>query len=146
LPKPRNYALVLVVEDDDERVADFRKWLAHPSVRLLHVKTGDAALKCVESDKYDLILLDHDLDKHHPLGRLAPITGTKVVDRLVASRLNRQTRILIHSMNPGARDNMFARLQANGFDVEVRPFAEWTRESAVEVRETVLEDWEVEQG
>lgn len=144
MTKPRSYALVLVIEDDDERVADFRRWLAHPSTRLLHVKTGDAALRCVELDRYDLILLDHDLDKQHPMGRLAKINGTVIVNRLIASRTNRRTRIVIHSMNPGARDDMHRRLQSNGFDVEVRPFTGWTADSAAELRESVVEEWEAD--
>ena len=41
----RDYVLLLVVEDDDQRVADSRVWFAHPRIRLLQVKTEDEALK-----------------------------------------------------------------------------------------------------
>ena len=137
----RDYVLVLVVEDNNERVTDFRRWLAHPSIRLLHVKTGDAALRCVATDRYDLILLDHDLDLQHPDGRLAQVNGTNVVEQLVASRVNRMTPVIIHSMNPGARNRMFLRLQANRFAVEIKPFSEWTPHFAAELREELLEEW-----
>jgi len=138
----REYVLVLVVEDDDERVADFRVWFAHPRIRLLHVKTGDAALRCVETDRYDLILLDHDLDLQHPQGRLGSVNGTNVVARLVASRVNRQTPVIIHSMNPGARNRMLQTLKANGFEVRVNPFAEWRPEWAQDLRDELLEEFE----
>ena len=142
----RDYVLVLVVEDNNERVAEFRRWLAHPSVRLLHVKTGDAALRCVETDCYDLILLDHDLDLQHPEGRLAQVNGTNVVERLAASRMNRTTPVIIHSMNPGARNRMFLRLKANRFAVEMKPFAEWTAHWAAELREELIEEWRADRG
>ena len=139
----RDYVLVLIVEDDDQRVVEFHSWLGHPNIRLLHVKTGDAALKCVETDRYDLILLDHDLDLQHPLGRLGSVNGTNVVARLVASRANRETSVIIHSMNPGARNRMFLTLQANDFDVQVKPFAEWQPEWAESLKRELLEEWEM---
>jgi len=142
----RDYVLVLVVEDNNERVSDFQRWLAHPSIRLLHVKTGDAALRCVETDRYDLILLDHDLDLQHPNGRLGQVNGTNVVERLVASRVNRMTPVIIHSMNPGARNRMFLRLKANRFAVEIRPFAEWSDAWAGELREDLLLEFQADRG
>jgi CheY-like chemotaxis protein len=141
----KDYVLVLIVEDDDERVVDFRNWLAHPDIRLLHVKTGDAALRCVETDRYDLILLDHDLDLQHPMGRLGSVNGTNVVARLVASRANRETPVIIHSMNPGARNRMFLTLQANRFDVQIKPFAEWRPEWAEDLKQELLEEFEAGQ-
>lgn len=136
-------AIVLVVEDDDNRYAWFRAWLAEPRIRLLRVTTGDAALRSVE-DRYDLILLDHDLDKHHPLGRLARIDGSAIVDRLVSTRANRETRIVIHSMNPAARSRMHQRLLANGYDAELKPFAEWTPAWARDLVGKLIEEWESE--
>ena len=137
----RNYALILLVEDDDGRVGDFRRWLGAPDVRLLWVRTGDAALRCVETDCYDLILLDHDLDLHHPVGRLGRVSGTNVVDRLIASSVKRRMPIIIHSMNPGARNNMYLRLRANKFDVELQPFAEWSDVSAQKLLQGIRAEW-----
>lgn len=138
--------LVLVVEDNNERVAEVRRWLAHPGIRLLHVRTGDAALRCVETDRYDLILLDHDLDLQHPEGRLGQVNGTNVVERLVASRVNRTTPVIVHSMNPGARNRMFLRLEANRFAVEMKPFAEWTAHWAAELKEELVGEWRADRG
>jgi CheY-like chemotaxis protein len=139
--KTRDYVLVLVVEDNPERVELFEQWLRHPQLRLLHVTTGDAALKCVETDPYDLILLDHDLDLQHPMGRMGSVNGTNVVARLVASRINRATFTVIHSMNPGARNRMYLTLRANGFDVQIKPFAEWTPHWAAQLRDEIIEEW-----
>lgn len=139
----RHYALILLVEDDDRRVGEFMRWFAAPDVRLLWVRTGDAALRCVETECYDLILLDHDLDLQHPRGHLGKVSGTNVVDRLIASSVNRRTPIIIHSMNPGARNNMYLRLRANKFDVEIRPFSEWSDVSAQKVLQDLRAEWVV---
>lgn len=139
--RPRAYLLVLVVDDDDDRVAWFRAWLTHPRVRLLHVRTGDAALRAV-GERYDLILLDHDLDKQHPMGRLAKVNGTAIVERLVSARKNREARIVIHSMNPAARARMHEVLAANGHDVALQPFSEWNARWARDLLDEVVEEWE----
>ena len=136
----RDYVLVLVVEDNPERVELFRQWLEHPDVRLLHVRSGDGALNCLK-DRFDCILLDHDLQEGHPLGSKGKVDGRGVVDRLVQSGVNRRTPIVIHSMNPGGRNEMFLRLRANGFAVEMKPFAEWTAHWAAELREDLVEEW-----
>jgi CheY-like chemotaxis protein len=136
----RDYALVLVVEDNPERVARFREWMGHPQLRLLHVRSGDGALGCL-NDRFDCILLDHDLDEDHPMGSRGTVDGRGVVDRLVQSNVNRRTPIIIHSANPAGRNEMFQRLKANGFAVEIRPFTEWTPHFAAELREELLEEW-----
>ena len=136
----RDYLLVLIVEDNPERVARFTEWLGHPQLRLLHVRSGDGALGCLK-DRFDCILLDHDLDENHPMGTLGTVDGRGVVDRLVQSGVNRRTPIYIHSMNPGGRNEMFQRLKANGFAVEIKPFSEWTQHFAAELREELLEEW-----
>jgi len=132
--------LVLVVEDNPERVARFREWLGHAHLRLLHVRSGDGALSRL-NDQFDCILLDHDLDENHPMGSRGTVDGRGVVDRLVLSNVNRRTPIIIHSANPAGRNEMFQRLNANGFAVEIRPFTEWTPHFGAELREELLDEW-----
>lgn len=141
----RDYVLVLVVEDNPQRVELFQKWLQHPNLRLLHVRSGDGALNCL-TDRFDCILLDHDLLENHPLGGTANVDGRGVVDQLVQSGVNWRTPIIVHSMNPGGRNEMYQRLRANGFSVEIKPFAEWTGRWAEDLKEELLEEWGVARG
>jgi hypothetical protein len=110
----RDYVLVLVVEHNPERVELFRKWLENPRVRLLHLKSGDGALNCLK-DRFDCILLDHDLLENHPLGAKAKVDG---------------------------RNEMSQRVKANGFIVEIKPFGEWTEWWAADLKEELLEEFE----
>lgn len=96
---------VLVVEDDDTRITKFERWLP-PVFRLVHCRTGGAALGLLErSDTWDFpgVMLDFDLDKQ---SRTIPyVNGGQVLD-LALSRLDHSTHILVHSTNDSAARRM----------------------------------------
>jgi len=119
----RNFVLVLLVEDDEERANRIKYLLRHEQVRIVHARLGEQAVGCIR-EKFDLILLDHDLPGERPLGS-SGIDGRGVVAKIVASAVNRSTPIIIHSMNPAGRNEMARALVSNGYLVEIRPFAEW---------------------
>ena len=130
---------ILIVEDNPARVDQFRLWLNHPRIRLIHVRSGDGALRCLE-ERWDAILLDHDLLFEHPLGReRARIDGRGVVRRLIERGVNRQTPCIIHSMNPGGRNAMYQLLRANRHDVLIKPFDDWSEKWAHDLRAELLE-------
>lgn len=54
---------ILIVEDDDERVAKFRSWLPE-TMRIVHARSAGSAIGILQRDKgrvYAGIMLDHDL-------------------------------------------------------------------------------------
>ncbi|MCI0620813.1 MAG: response regulator [Acidobacteria bacterium] len=132
----RRYRSILLVEDNDSRAKKIRAWFRHERVNIVQARSGEKALGCLE-DRYDLILLDHDLGEGHPLAKCI-VDGRRVVAKLVASTVNRGTPIIIHSMNLAARNEMAGMLRSNGFLFEIRPFNEWDQSYAAEILEDLL--------
>ena len=98
---------ILIVEDDDTRVARFERWMP-PVFRLVHCRTGGAALGLLErSDPWDFpgMMLDFDLDKH---SKTSPYVDGEQALHLALSRLDHSTNILVHSTNDAAASRMVA--------------------------------------
>jgi CheY-like chemotaxis protein len=130
---------VLVVEDDNRRVEDFRAWCP-PDITLVHAKNGAAALGILERDRGDVfagVMLDYDLQKQLYV-EAAHLTGLDVARR-IALRLSRDTMVLVHSMNPSDRGKAVALLEEAGFPVLQIPMEDLDRKQFLawiaEVRE-----------
>ncbi len=106
---------ILFLDDDEYRHTavklDTRR-IAH--AQLVAVRTVDEAIGYIDAMKFDLILLDHDLDGQVYVAS-GPGTGYEVAEYIPGS-INADTRVIVHTMNEaGAR----AMLQAIG------PTASW---------------------
>ena len=125
---------ILVVENSQQRVADFESWLPEDSdVLLKPIRIGNVAITMVERDQprdWLGIMLDHDLDV---LNTAIPYKSGWDVAVAMVSNTNREVPVLVHSMNPAGADRMCRLLEAEGFDSVTRnPFSEVTQEAFLE--------------
>jgi CheY-like chemotaxis protein len=120
---------LLLVEDDDERIARFAAW-GPPDARWVVARGGGRALGLLERDPgrvYAGLLLDHDLPGQAVNAAERNVTGTEVARGIVRC-VDPEIPILIHSRNRGAARRMTTTLAAAGFEVSVIPMAELTQE------------------
>lgn len=134
---------VLAIEDDAKRLALLKEYFQHERLIVVAATSAQAAIRTVKNERFDLILLDHDLAQNNPLGAEgAEMSGTNVASALAASQVNRRTPVKVHSMNPNKRQRMHDVLAANHFDVAIVPMDTWTRAMAQEIVEELLADLE----
>lgn len=124
---------ILIVEDNDQRVARFSAMLNLANVHLVHAASGGQALGILQRDRnvYDGIMMDHDLTESARTERDLGISGRNVVQAVIHSQALRKPPVLIHSMNPVGAASMETELDRAGFPVECIPYAELTRERLV---------------
>lgn len=108
---------VLFLDDDEFRHVLVRLDLRRVGARLVAVRTAAEAIRQVKRQKFDLILLDHDLDGqvYVPSG---PGTGYEVAEYIPGS-INRDTRVIVHTLNQDGAKKM---LEAIGHTAEWVPF------------------------
>lgn len=111
---------VLVLDDDPGRLEAFTRHFSRGAC-LSTARTADMAIWCLSQRHWDYVYLDHDLG-------LTPVPdpgdGTQVVDYIVEMARRgrfRQTRFVIHSLNPVDGPKMARRLEAAGLYVKYRP-------------------------
>ena len=95
---------ICVVEDYEGRVEAFQM-LLHPH-DLTICRTAKEGTDAVEVEKFDVIFLDHDL------GEGEDDNGFWVA-KAVARGVNKETPVVIHSMNPVGAENIFHQLRYN---------------------------------
>jgi CheY-like chemotaxis protein len=113
---------VLFLDDDEFRHVVVRLDLRKIGARLTAVRTVAEALRYLEREKFDLVLLDHDLDGKvmTPSG---PGTGFEVAARLPKT-VNRGTRVIVHTLNEAGAKKM---VEAIGPNAEWVPFQNLSR-------------------
>lgn len=132
-------ALILIVEDDDRRVAKLNEWLPD-SFRLVHVKSGGQAIGVLNrshSFEFAGVMLDYDLDIRPERG---VITGAQVAEHVLCN-VDSSTPILVHSANDkmapfivGELADQFSVTRINWTQMTEGIFLRWLRE--------VHEEWE----
>lgn len=97
---------VLFLDDDPFRHELVLGPLKAYGARVVGVSTAKEAIDWIRREKFDLILLDHDLngEVYAPSG---PGTGYEVAEH-VAGSPNRDTRIIVHSLNSVGAEKMVA--------------------------------------
>jgi hypothetical protein len=109
---------VFILEDDEERIDWFKKNL----VCDLTIAT-DISEKDKFEPPYDILFLDHDLGNEIYVPIDAENTGSTFCLTIIKSILNKDTKIIIHSLNTGGAENMMRILQKSGFtNVKYIPF------------------------
>lgn len=102
---------ILILEDSEERMNWFRKKL---DGEIDHATKPDKAIEFLQSNEYDLILLDHDLEVYH---YDYDVNCDKTTGLCVAKWLgenptnNESAQIIIHSMNNNGAQRMFHALK-----------------------------------
>lgn len=102
---------ILLVEDDPERVEHFRLML--DAYRLDHADSVDAAAAFLTQNRYDLILLDHDLDfgRRIYIDPDEPNTGYQLALRIADDPHHRSTPVVVHSLNWFGANRIVKRLE-----------------------------------
>lgn len=113
---------ILVLEDDKNRIASFKKAFEHR----FDVTYVDQAAKCVDvmfdaanlGEAFDVIFLDHDLGGQVYVNEEESNTGSEVVRWMIEDDRPalEQPQIVIHSMNTPAAINMENNLKRAGFE------------------------------
>jgi len=120
---------ILVVENSQQRVADFESWLPEDSdVLLKPIRIGNVAITMVERDQprdWLGIMLDHDLDIFN---KDIPYKSGFDVTLAMARRTDREIPVLVHSMNPAGAAMMCKLLDDEGFEIVKRiPYSHLTK-------------------
>lgn len=102
--------VILVLEDEK-----YRQIMIEPLLREHYsywAKTANEALALLESRRFDLILLDHDLGKR--------ACGCVIANHLAQENcLNHKTNIIVHSVNPKGIKRMMKILNQSPSQVPV---------------------------
>lgn len=125
---------ILVVEDSEWRIEQFRKWTPD-DVRLVETRCGGRAIGTIgRSGRQDWagIMLDHDLEEQAVNAARGNVDGHAVV-RAIISTVDPATPILIHSVNNSGANQMKQALEQAGFFV--------TRIRMADLNETHFLDW-----
>lgn len=128
---------ILMVEDSDWRIDQFRKW-APADVRLVETRCGGRAIGTIRRSRRDDwagIMLDHDLNEQAVSNAHGDVDGRAVVQAIISS-VDPATPVLIHSMNNKGADAMKNALENAGFfvlkirmmDMTQALFMEWLEE------------------
>lgn len=114
---------ILVLEDDSSRCKKIVNGLDYSTVVWV-TKAKDAIDKLL-NDKYDIIMLDHDLSAEHyetykdiifsqEVTRTVEPTGMMVAEWLCKNKVD--STVLVHSLNTGQRQKMVRMLCDAGYE------------------------------
>ena len=117
---------VFVLEDFDERAAVFvRHFVKH---ELVFCNNAKMAARILDSIKFDLIFLDHDLEDEAFVDSNHPNTGHAVAKAIIGTR-NRSTPVIVHSLNSSGAARM---LEVLGRSAQRIPFHELDLDQIIE--------------
>lgn len=116
---------ILFLDDSLTRHKMFRQNSIGHTVH--QVYDAQDCLDKMRENEYDMVFLDHDLDEE-TINQVNEHeqNGSYVAKQMVRESLCKNSKIVIHSLNPDGRKNMMSILKSGGYcDVEEFPFA-WT--------------------
>ena len=102
---------VFVLEDDPNRVEWMKKNFSSKLEWDL-TDQADEAVAILKKEKYDLILLDHDLGGEQMVDRSVYNTGYTVANKSHETK-NKDTIVIVHSYNPAGAKNMMDVMKDN---------------------------------
>jgi len=111
---------ILILDDDDNRHEQFAKKYA--SENLVHVHTSTDAIDELKINKFDYVFLDHDLGGTI-MSSSGPGTGYEVAEWIANNENGIPLKaVILHSLNPPGRKNMYNVLYSKGVNVMESPF------------------------
>ncbi|MBI3605020.1 MAG: hypothetical protein HY202_03220 [Nitrospirae bacterium] len=118
--------VILLIEDDSKRVDRF-KALALPGIRIIHARSAGLAIGILRRDRFNAIILDHDLSNAGITDQDHSLSGSNLVEIVVTSQ-KRGLPILIHTISRDGGPLMARRLTAEGFEVMRYPYPDLSDE------------------
>jgi hypothetical protein len=111
---------ILLLEDNSYRIEKFKILFKNKELYVTdNIKQAEEYCKTIE---FRVMLLDHDLDNKIWVNSNEENTGYQFVKWLVANKLQKDSLIYIHSMNPCGANKMLNYLLDNGRDGIWQPF------------------------
>lgn len=98
---------VFILEDDPNRMKKFIRELSCNQID--HVETVEAGKELVQQNKYDLLLLDHDLGGEQMVDSSEENTGYQLA-KFIPKTQNKDTPCITHTCNPAGADNILSVL------------------------------------
>jgi CheY-like chemotaxis protein len=111
---------ILILEDNLERIEFFKRIYKNHTYFI----TADIyeAYHIAENTELDILFLDHDLEKENFKAISAGRTGYDFCKSLIEGKLQRQSIIYVHSMNPVGGQAMVNLLKDNNYEAQWVPF------------------------
>jgi CheY-like chemotaxis protein len=104
---------ILVVDDSKERQKIFTRGLIG-NEQVIQAFNYDQAIEALNTNIFDLIFLDHDLDEE-----AASKSGMEVARYMVEMEEDRRPKkAIIHSLNPSGVENIASVLRGIGMEME----------------------------
>ena len=100
---------ILILEDNDERVKQFRKNIA-PRHAIIHTDEAKKTIEYLKKTKFDILFLDHDLGNEIYVDTKDINTGSEVARWLNKHPEQMPGQVVLHSLNEYGRKNMKALL------------------------------------
>jgi DNA-binding response OmpR family regulator len=120
---------VFILEDNPDRMKKFHKELT--GHRIHHAETAKEGMDPIEMNRYDVLLLDHDLGGEVFVDSDFHNTGYKLAQFIAVSDRNSKTPCIIHSCNPAGADNIQGVLKhavlAPFPHLDIKSIEEWLR-------------------
>lgn len=95
---------IFILEDNPYRMVKFRQELIGHEIH--HAETVDEGVALLSVNKYDVLLLDHDLGGDEMVDSHAVNTGYQLAKFVASLEQNTPTLCIIHSCNPAVADNI----------------------------------------
>lgn len=138
--KPR----LLLIEDNVERIAQFRNWLDETEFVLIEASSGGRAkgiLRKGATDGIAGIMLDHDLEQQPVIENDLKMSSSHLMNAMLLT-IPRFVPVLIHSMNISKPIHMERQLKSAGFSVTRINMDNLTRSSFHEWLQDVRDNWD----
>ena len=140
---PPRFCRILMIEDDEVRIARIAAWLP-PDLRLVVTRSAGRAMRTLQLDRpttYAGIMLDHDLQQQIAADAEASLSSSNLID-LIIRKIDHDVPVLVHSMNASRGPVLVERLRNAGFYTSYVPFEHLTRQGFLNWIEYVHELWE----
>lgn len=95
---------ILILEDNTDRVILFDKWLS--AYLPAYVSNAKLCIHLLETKEWDVLFLDHDLGGEEMVSS-GPGTGYEVAQWLCEHPERIPGQVILHSLNPVGRKNMY---------------------------------------
>lgn len=110
---------ILFLDDNPTRIARFRQAIPYATI----VETAKECIEQIDKEQWDWIFLDHDLGGEEFVDSDRSDTGMEVIRHLIEHKQKHQTsRVVVHSLNSLAREQMCLDLLMAGYDALPMPF------------------------
>jgi CheY-like chemotaxis protein len=134
---------ILILDDDKDRHDGFAELYANDE--RVHVYTAEHAAQALDSQDFDAVYLDHDLNgtAYAPSSTESGYAAAVHITHMAPER--RPKKVFVHSWNPPGAYNMVRVLRRAGVDVVYKPY--WIGyETAAEGCEEAFHTWEKMHG